>query len=425
MRRGAVIMTELLHSKMTSRSIMDNRFVKWHFILTAAFFMVFLSRWGYQTSDDLGYFLFNVLLLQFVAALKFPRKLLVFWLCCIMLIAQWIFHFTTQPINSPDAVNYYNYITVFDGFGDFISTFWADLSTNYLNLSIYNSFGFIYLPFYYLFNTTDPYLIVCINTMFAIITIYLFSKMINTHFKTEVNEKSMAIFLALSFLSPSLIYWSSNFLKDITIFLVCTVAVNLLLKKRYVLFFICAVIATVIRPYAIVPIICYYLVMKQMKKTALFGVLGSLLFVVYKAGILGAVNSLFTLAFTVLSPNPFSLSNWSNETFRTVESAFMTVVVLTVLYVFLSIKESRKFYTTCFAAIFIYNCVLTLISYTQINYLNMDYGFAAAADDLSRKKLMLVMLFYLMFAYAVTAVIERRKSKYKHDLFKHGRQHQS
>lgn len=394
-------------------NILNNSIVRTYFALLFSFIFLISSKLGYEYNDNLGYFLFSCLSILLVLTLKFPQKILVFFLCSTMLFMQGIFHFTTHTVISPDAQNYYNYIDYSGGFSQFIDMFWSDLSTNLLSISIYNSFGIIYLPIYYLLNTRDPYLIVGMNTLFTVLIIYMFSRIIIAYFKDEVNKKGLTLFLTLSFLSPSLIYWSSTFLKDITILLICTLSIYLLLKKRYILFLFILVFSYTIRPYSFVPILCYYLIIKRLKKTAILGAIGSFLIVLYKSGFLGAINSFITLGFTVLSPNPFSLANWINETYRTIESAFMIWVVLVIFFVFFTIKKTRTFFVTCFASIYIYNCVLTLISYVQLNYLSSDYGIAAGADDLSRKKLMLVIMFYLMFSYAISAIIEKRKHKYK------------
>lgn len=329
---------------------------------------------------------------------------LLFIFSAIMVFGKIMYLLIMDPVATPDGVRYYNQIAQYqDNFKGFLDFFWFQITNNHVLASSYATFGVVYLPFYMLFNTGSSYLILIFNIIcliFIAYFTYLNTKEIYVH-EIKHNKTFLSLIVAGVLISPTLMYWSSTFSKDIFGILMTMVALYFLLKKRYILFLITLLMATTIRPYSIAIIAIYYCLYKGSKKLMWLGIIGSIAVVGYYTGTTGVFNTFNTLAYLIASPNPLSLENWEGFFLFEVEILFILGMLALSLYVFINNKESRKFYFLVLGGVFIYSCVMTLVGYGVIDARDLEYGVGVVGDDITRKKAPIIILYYIVISYTL------------------------
>lgn len=356
----------------------------------------------------------------FLIAALVPLVLLMKWQVDVKLILLVMFLFilgkiyyflVLDPIVGPDAVRYYQ--QVFDyrnNFDYFLNFFWEEFKDKHLLSSAYPSFGIVYLPFYNLFNTTNLYLLIIFNSLSLIFIAYISLLTVKKHFNYNVKNKKLFYFLVATgiLISPAFMYWSSTFSKDIFSLLIVVIALYFLLGKRYFLFLLFIAYATMLRPYSIIIVLIYYAVFKKSTKIMIVGVLGSLATVFYLIGITGVINSIYSFAYLLLAPNPFSLENWGTFFLIEIEVLLIASSFLLSLYVFIKNKSSRKFYLLVFMGLIIYSCVMTLVGNEAVSNQGGEYGFGVVGDNITRKKLPMIVMFYIITAYTFTNLFRKK-----------------
>lgn len=360
----------------------------------------------YQLDHDIGFLMLALTFIPLFFLMNFPHPRLLIFAFILFILLEIACHYSLNPLKNNDSQNYYAYLNAYQSYGNFFNDVISDILHNRSDFSIYNSFGLIYITFYQLFDSADPSIIGIMNIFFLLLTFKLSFVILRDHFNYELQNKQkfLAIFLAFLFTSTSMIYWSAEFLKDITMILICMASVLALIRKRYIIFALLMVYGYFLRPYMIVPVLCYWVLVEKRYKSAWFGAGVSALFVFYKFGFAGIVNSIYTLRFLLFSPNPLNIVNWQFNGFRTFESVMMLFNLLIAVIVFLKYKSSRRFYVISALSIYIYSCVMSANSFLMIAYLNQNASYLSGADDISRKRLMIVIMLYIVFAYSLSKI---------------------
>lgn len=156
-----------------------------------------------------------------------------------------------------------------------------------------------------------------------------------------------------------------------------------------------------LRPYSIAIIVIYYMVYKGSRKLMWLSIIASVAVVAYYVGVTGVINIFNTMAYLIAAPNPFSLDNWDRFFLLEAEILLILGTFALSLYVFINDKESRKFYLLALGALFIYSCVMTLLGFGVIDSRDQAYGLGSVGDDISRKKLPIIVLYYTVISYTL------------------------
>jgi len=377
------------------------------------FVFIFLSTSFFNNDKYYGFAIFLILLLPLFLIVDKSNLKTVVLAYPVLALSQFYYFGNMNPIFHQDSIHYYDHLLFFNSLDSFWSVLIEDVKKNFIFMSIWNSFGVFVIPFYSLFNSKDPSIIMVFNTVLLFVIYCTMNKILKKHFTYDASIQKSFVQVTLFFLitSASLSYWSAFFLKDTLILSVSLITLLALLEKRYILFIILSLISYTLRPYSIIPVLCYYVVFKKMKKSLLFGVAVSMIVVLYASGLSGLINTINTLGTMFLSPNPFALSSWVDFPLRTIESLLILITLILSIIVYITNRKSRFFYNMCYLSLFIYSCVLTLISYDYAVYLGMDYGIGVAVDDLSRKKLMVVVLIFIILGYSISNLQKKKTAR--------------
>lgn len=384
------------------------------FIFTL-FFIIFFSLMLFGLSDS-G--ILVGLLLLFILSFFLPFKGYKFPIVLsvgIFTIVKFINYFNFNPITGPDSKRYFEQTITYQNLNQFMD--FVSFQFNYygfFGMSSYVDFGFLYLPFYWVFNLSDVNGIMVFNFMLVLLTAIMFSIIIYSNFKNKISNDKLMIFTTLVimmfFLSPTFNYWSSTFLKDIASIFTAVLSFYLFDKKRYILFILAIIYATMMRPYAIAIFFIYWLITRQKLKIGLIGSVFSLMIVFLISGVTGTINVVPTMARTLINPAFTNILNWQQFTFPTIEGFIVTLFIMIAILNFLFNKSTRKFYVAFALSLFIYACVLTVVGHAAILASDLDYEIFSAGDDFFRKKLPFVPVTFIMIAYTFVTVFVKSKT---------------
>lgn len=386
-------------------------------LLLYSFLMIGFGHVLIGTQSNLGIILLLFGLLPWTLFFKWEADIrLIFAAALLLVLAKVFYLINLNPITGPDAVRYYQQVLQYVDFGYFLDMFMLELKNNFLLASAYPSFGLAYIPFFKIFNSTSVEIIVVFNTIFIILTAYVFSKVLKKYGEKIGLNKGAALIICTIFplISPALSYWSSTFSKDIFTQFVTVLCLYLLLKKRFVFFVLLMIYATMLRDYSIAIVIIYYCLLKQMNKSLFFILLGSFGLVLYNVGFAGIYNVGVSFGYLLLAPNPLDLTNWNS--FFAIEAEILVVFVLGVLmsvYVFIRDKDSRKFYIGILTSLLIYSCIMTLVGSIAVSNQGGEYGAGMVGDNVSRKKLPIILILFMVTAYTYKRLTIRVKSRNK------------
>lgn len=248
--------------------IASNKLYRYYLMLLYFISIFLIVRFTIPFGTGLTYVLFIGSIASFIFLYRWPNypKTILF-LFSFLIIIKLITFFIINPLAGPDEVRYHQLLSSFPTIKDFLVYFWDDVSTNYFGANSFTMFGIIYFPFFELVGSKDPLIIVTLNTLLFISSIYLIHLLNKQHFQFEVKNKFFITVVALSFLSPSLLYWSSTFSKDIFAMFLALLSLYLLLNKKYLWCAIALLFATALRPYSIVIVFSYYILYKKMYRT--------------------------------------------------------------------------------------------------------------------------------------------------------------
>lgn len=218
----------------------------------------------------------------------------------------------TPTLAGPDEIDFYNIVLSYDTLKGFFN--------NIKEIIVYNPryirsseiwFPLILIPFYNILNLKDPQSIIIVNSFIWIMSSLLLINIVQEKYRENFSGNLVYLYLILLLLSPSFLYWSSTFAKDIIALSLCVISSYFYLKKKYIFATLFFILATGIRIYAIGIIIIYYFLFKKNTKLLFITSLCSLLFLVLYTK---SINSVLYLPITILyffvSPNPFDYKNY-------------------------------------------------------------------------------------------------------------------
>ncbi|MDD9266224.1 hypothetical protein ACFPES_04190 [Paenibacillus sp. GCM10023248] len=399
-----------MQSQTIFRPILKNTFVKAHFILTAVLLYILTCYYLYEP-NIYGTILINLSLLPFMLALPFGNKKLSILYFFLMYVGISRYSLSNDPLQFPDSQMYFEELITHGNYYDLITFFWNELCTGF-QIDTQNNlvFALLYYPMFYFLHNNDPAFITTYNALLYIITGYLTYRLLKKH--SVFTDKIINIILLGLFGSASLQYWSSFFLKDITSLFLIVLALNLFMNKKFIWFLFVMFFAYSLRVYSPVIILCHILLLKGYIRFSLLGAIFALVVEVYNVGLKGVINSLLNVGNMFSSPSPFNIENWKFQGYRTFESLIFLIILLLVIVVFLLNKESRSFYLTAFSVIYIYSAVVTIAGFQNLEYLGLDYVIGNFGDDMTRKKISIIIIIYIVFAYTFIQLSDKKVINY-------------
>ncbi|MGG4033249.1 hypothetical protein ABEV74_06000 [Paenibacillus cisolokensis] len=389
--------------------------------LSAAVLLLLAVRMILPWDEGLGMTAFFALLIPFFFLLRWPHTPgALFTGLCVLMLGKLVYAMTTDPLAGPDEIHYYEQVVEFERLGDFLPYAWEHIVTQWHNISAYPMFGLLYMPFFKWMEIEGPLPIILLNTVLLILTVNQTYRLNANYFRYalpgrrtggiggdagETGEPSLRFHAIVIFgllVSPSLMYMSSLFAKDVTCVLLGVYGAALLLRKKYVWFVVVLLYATGLRDYAIVYTVCFWLLYTQRFRTAIAVMMAALGILVVQIGPTALVNTAMLTVFLFVSPNPANLANWSPELLlRTLEAVWMSIWVGVSALLFMRYRETRKFYAIAFVLLFIYAATLVLVGYVTITGRELEYGVGTIGDNMVRKKLPILPLVYTMNAYTL------------------------
>ncbi|MCM3630290.1 hypothetical protein M3194_23440 [Paenibacillus glycanilyticus] len=371
--------------------------------------LVLTAKWAFAADERLSLILYSGLLLPFFVLMRWPNApVLLMASFTATLAGKAIYAATVNPLAGPDEIHYYEQVTTFEKLSQFMPYAVEQIQSGWMNISAYPVFGLMYMPFYKWLELDDPLAIILFNTVLLILIVNSTYKLNESRFAYELPDpdNSRQPFIIISvvglMLSPSLMYMSSLFAKDITCVWLGLLGALLMVRKKWVLFIIVILYATGLRDYAIIYTLCFYFLYTLRVRTAICVMVGAAGLLFLQIGPLGIINAAMLSIFLFLSPNPINFGNWEPELLlRTLEAVFMGFVLMISVYQAIVYKETRKFYLIAAALIFTYACTLVLVGYVTITGRELDYGVGTIGDNMVRKKLPVLPLLYTIAAYAL------------------------
>jgi hypothetical protein len=264
-------------------------------------------------------------------------------------------------------------------------------------------FPLFYLPLYETLPIDRPVGILLVNVVLWFGTALLVRELVSWKFGSNRHYSPNLLFVLL-LVSPSAIYWTGTFNKEITSTFLCVLAAYLFLRDRYLLFGAVLLVATGIRPYSVAIIYVYVAVFRRDFRLLVLGALGSLAVVlIATSSLVPLLNSILVTGFLFVSPNPFEVANWLDPFvfFRTVEGVLVGVVSVFAGILFLTKREYTREMLLVGLGAFIYGLVLTLVGYHVTVGDGEPYTLLTIGDTVLRKKMPLLPLVGLWTAYGI------------------------
>lgn len=379
--------------------------------LAAALYIVMLlllSKLLLPLDQQLGTVLYFALLLPFFfMLLRWPNTPVALFVgIFVMLGGKLIYAMTQNPVTGLDETRYYEQIGAFQGFTDFFPYAIDHITNQWNDLSAYPMFGLIYMPFYKWLELEDTFSIVMLNSLLLILVVNSMYRLNESYFHYEMAQEqrmrfhSYVIFGLL--ISPAFMLMSSVFAKDVACALLGLYGASLLLRRKYLLFLLVLLYSTGLRDYAIVYTFGFYFLYAKRVRTAFVVMVLAMGMLVLLIGPLGLMNSFLLVVFLFLSPNPINAGNWSPElVYRTLEALWMTGGLILSVLNFIRFKDTRPFYIIAFILLYTYACTLVLVGYVSISGRELEYGLGSVGDNMVRKKLPVLPLLYVVFAYSL------------------------
>ncbi|QUO47723.1 hypothetical protein [Halorubrum ruber] len=322
--------------------------------------------------------------------------------------------YDSTPIVSPDAVRYFRRVS--EDFPNLISYFYhlvrltSDSIIEVNNVfftpsSVYDTFPILYLPIYKSFELGSPLFILVLNTILWISTAFMMRDMTNKYLSRHIQASGDIVFYLLM-ISPTAMYYSSSFLKDITAVFLVVLSLRLYLEKRYLLFVVVIVFSTTIRLYSFAITGIYFGVLTWTPHILLIGIGISTIFMLwFTKEVLTIFNTILMVGYFFISPNPFELQNWMNiEATPRILEGLMNGVFLTISVILgLGKRTDLTSYFIISLGLIVYGLIMSTIGFNwTVNFLSEAYNLGTLGEHIIRKKLPVVPLIAIWISFTYT-----------------------
>ncbi|MGM0520089.1 MAG: hypothetical protein ACQERD_10645 [Campylobacterota bacterium] len=234
---------------------------------------------------------------------------------------------------------------------------------------------------------------------------------------TWLDKKAFFRFLVLS---PSVLYWSSTFSKDILSLSFAVLAATFLYRRSYFFGLLFIGLGLLIRPYSIATVVAIYLflnnehIVNRYKKYVVTVYI--FVYALFTSWIV-LLNTVMLFVFVFASPVVYKLQNWElivigkwnySPFLFTIEGMFSSVILMLFL-LFSVINKSFRF----FSKEFIFPFVLLSTALGAMGYYTSfeSYGLGTLGDNMVRKKLIFWPLISVVFAMVSTHILNKLNKK--------------
>jgi hypothetical protein len=370
------------------------------FPFIAPFFSISSTVSIVATSSVIAYFLYKF---YYDSSPLFVGSAIVYLVGTLLNLA-----FNSTPLSSPDAVQYYGRLRNFETISEFLIHLAQLAQEDILVLkSSMQTFPGFYLPLYKGYGFESPEIFVVINLVLWITTVVLFRELLKYNLRKSVNV-SPDIVSAILLVSPTAMYWSSTFLKDITSVFLCILATYLFFRKRTIGFLIIVLVATSIRLYSIAIISIYIATIMWSPLLLGIGLFGSIAFVLaYTGEIATLFNSVLVFGYFFVSPHPVQIENWLTPRLvpRLIEAVLYAGGLLVSGLFAVTDRKLRNHYVILTAGILIYSLVIVAVAYRYTVFQRgLPYGFGTAGENILRKMLPILPLIAVWMSITISNV---------------------
>lgn len=354
-----------------------------------------------------------------------------FTFCNIKIVGNWlvlfaffytigVFYFLalTPTLAGPDEINYYDSLLLIDDISLYLKKEISYFMTTDL-LALRDSritFPLIYVPIFGFLNVELPEAIAIINVAFYFLAILIFIQLLNNYSPARISKKTCMLAGMLMLLSPSAMYWSSVFSKDIISMSLCMLGAYFVIKRSYLFACLLIIMATALRPYAIAITGIYVLFLhKRMIYLLVSAAMGLALVLLVTHSVKVLMNVPIVSGYILLSPNPLNENNFSLSLVDTgtwvfaplpltLEGLFLGGVLVLGLVEIIRTGRIGEWHARCALAIFVYAGVLVLVGHRNIHLQGFDYELGMAGDNIVRKKLAMLPILAVWAGYTLSRI---------------------
>lgn len=337
-------------------------------------------------------------------------------------------HLNFSAISGPDETYFYTSFL----YEDFLGVILSELNRleNQVGFissrNTYPAFLSLVIPFKN--ESFIPELIFILNSAvwFLAVSYYLES------LRSYVDKKALNLSFVFLCLSPSVLYWMTNFGKDIIVISFCMLSASFYLNKKMLKCILFILLASALRPYAVILVISFIIPFhNSMRLVVLYtSTVLTLFMLIVKVNFASLMNTLIVSVFLFLSPNPFSSDNWSvlsapgvwhhSPVTLTLEGVFIGVCLLfSVFYFCFMAVEKKQLLLKIALATYAIAIVMTLVGQLNILGAGNSVGIGSLGDNFIRKKLVAWPLIMIFLSISLSYInLGRRSTNNKGFIFK-------
>lgn len=383
---------------------------------------VFADRLFDPALVDISFY-FNILLAYLLVLLAFvyPIRVNLFvklFSSFVLLVGVLFFQSQYGVLTGPDSLKYFNVIKNFDI---------DKLTYLFIDRISFDGYGYGFLFYSDIFFPAivklfigklvvyEPKIVVVFNILFWVLASYIWVGALDKNINVLENKK---FFLTLTFFcmltSPVIIFWSSALNKEIVSVSISVFAAIALINKKYICFVLLFFISFLIRPYAVIAIISFYIFLYDDIGFKFRAFIMLSVFVLSAWGkniFMFLADSLIVTISLFCSPNPIDIKNWKffNDSivlkfpfFLTLETTFITFVLVVCVFLYFFSKIERELFFKFFYSILLCSFVLTVSGY--VVQLGVNGAFAIYGIDMPRKKIFIWPLIMSWVTYTLTVL---------------------
>ena len=307
-------------------------------------------------------------------------------------------------IVGPDAIRYFDFINSYNNLYSIVKD---GIERALLNASLgiyrgpgsYFIFGFPLKVYMLIMGSKSEYVTILFDLTFKLIALKILYDFLT------VNERLKVLMLCILFLSPTFNYFVVTLGKDVFSFFLCVYALYLYNIKSKNIFFIIYIVlilgySFLLRPYAPLVSLLYIAYNNQdFRKLVIIAVISFV--VVLSFSVIKNHHIIFNWfivnGFLFLTPNPFSISNYTSSVL--LPTLFLIVALLSLILHFFYVKHIELSSVKLeLISVLIYSAVMTLVGYYAFTSSGGGYAFGVVGDDIFRKQMLIipmVIIFYL------------------------------
>lgn len=352
---------------------------------------------------------FIILLISSIYFYRATSPLFLFGIC-VYLIGVFFTTLFQTPLVGSDEMQFFNLSTLPSIPGYLFSR--VELVVEFVQggnrPGVYETFPILYAPLFEAFNISSPRFIVIINVTFWIGNAVIFRELLISYANELPRSISPNIAATMLLLSPTAIYWTGTFAKDIISASLCMIAAYLFLRKRYLLFLFILGLATGIRVYSVAIISIYIATMIWSPLLLGIGLFVSVLFVlIYTGQIVPLFNSILIWGYFFVSPNPMNIENWLDPYLfpRLIEGLIYAIGLSVSGLIAVVNRKLQIQYLVLSVGILIYALVIVAVAYRYTVFVRgLHYGFGTAGDNILRRMVPILPLIAIWMSITINNI---------------------